>query len=89
MSNVHLSKGWIYGYCFSQGKPIVLMQEHDNMAVHTDVFASHSVLATLGDVRELSSYDFREMNAVYTKGWGISSLFFAVCHRLKSNSNCC
>ena len=44
------------------------MQEHDNMAVHTDVFASHSVLATLGDVRELSSYDFREMNAVYTKG---------------------
>ncbi|MGE7834943.1 hypothetical protein [Viridibacillus arvi] len=65
-SDVHLSKGWIYGYCFSLGIPVVMIQEDNNTEVNTDIFTGHSILATLGDVKELSTYDFREMNTVYT-----------------------
>ncbi|MGG0664042.1 hypothetical protein ABE042_08000 [Viridibacillus arvi] len=65
-SDVQLSKGWIYGYCFSLGIPIVIIQEDNNPEVNTDIFTSHSILAALGDVKELSTYDFREMNTVYT-----------------------
>lgn len=43
-----------------------MIQEDNNTEVNMDIFTSHSVLATLGDIKELSTYDFREMNTVYT-----------------------
>lgn len=65
-----VSLGWIIGYAWAWGKPIILIVPKP---LKLGLFAVDSITATLKSIDDLKKYDFKEMPYIY-EGAEVSAL---------------